>query len=319
MYDARNELHEFVGTDRNEALSKACAFFGVGEDALEIGIPPAGEVMGLTSRIVLVAGLKERQRPARSGGGREERGDRPERGERRGRDGDRGDRDRGRGRRGFDEGGREPREAREPREGRAPRDDRAPQEELAPRAVQPTAAEGEPSVGTASTPLTRIGEFVQGLVERVDLGSFEIAESAEGEVIAVQLRGAAAARLGEGDARVADAIQLLANQASMRDGDAAKRVVVETEGDGGEGREQHLTRLAERAAKRALETGRAVAIDAMSPRDRRVIHVALRDTADVATMSIGSGRYRQVVVVPAGAPEFEEARRQAQASSRRDD
>jgi hypothetical protein len=36
-------------------------------------------------------------------------------------------------------------------------------------------------------------------------------------------------------------------------------------------------------------------------------------------MSIGSGRYRQVVVVPAGAPEYEEARRQAQASGRRED
>jgi len=317
MYDARSELHEFVGDDRGEAVSKACAFFGVGEGELEVGVPSPGDVMGLGSRVVVVAGLKERQRPPRSSGGREERGERPERSERRGRDGDRGDRggrgdrDRGRGGRSFDEGAREPREAREPR---APREVREPQETREPRAEA-----GEPSVGTATTPLSRIGEFVQGLIERVDVGPFEIAESAEGDVIALQLRGAAAARLGEGDARVADAIQLLANQASMRDGDAAKRVVVETEGDGGEGREQHLTRLAERAGKRALETGRAVAIDAMSPRDRRVIHVALRETPDIATMSIGVGRYRQVVVVPAGAPEYEEARRQAETTSRRED
>ena len=38
----------------------------------------------------------------------------------------------------------------------------------------------------------------------------------------------------------------------------------------------------------------------------------LRDTADIATMSIGSGRYRQVLVVPEGAPEYEEARRAAE-------
>jgi hypothetical protein len=36
--------------------------------------------------------------------------------------------------------------------------------------------------------------------------------------------------------------------------------------------------------------------------------VALRDATDVATMSVGEGRYRQVMVVPEGAPEFEEAR-----------
>jgi spoIIIJ-associated protein len=301
MYDARSELHEFVGADRFEAMSKACAFFGVEEADLEVGAPAPGEVMGLGTRFVVVAGLKDRQRPARSGGGREreERPERAERGERRGREFDRG-----RGRRGGEEGGR--REQRPEREAR----------EEAPVAMLPAAT--APSVGTALTPLSRIGEFVQGLVERIDAGPFEISESSEGDVIAVQLRGPAATRLGEGDARAADAIQLLANQASMRDGDDAKRVVVEAEGDG-QGREDHLTRLAERAAKRALETGRAVAIDAMSPRDRRVIHVALRDAEDIATMSIGSGRYRQVVVVPAGAPEYEEARRQAQASGRRED
>ena len=46
----------------------------------------------------------------------------------------------------------------------------------------------------------------------------------------------------------------------------------------------------------------------MSPRDRRSIHVALRETEGVATMSVGEGRYRQVLVVPEGAAEYEEAR-----------
>ena len=35
--------------------------------------------------------------------------------------------------------------------------------------------------------------------------------------------------------------------------------------------------------------------------------MALRETDGVATMSTGSGRYRQVVIVPEGAPEYEEA------------
>jgi hypothetical protein len=40
--------------------------------------------------------------------------------------------------------------------------------------------------------------------------------------------------------------------------------------------------------------------------------VALRDAEDVATMSVGEGRYRQVLVVPEGAPEYEEARSAAE-------
>jgi hypothetical protein len=53
----------------------------------------------------------------------------------------------------------------------------------------------------------------------------------------------------------------------------------------------------------------------MNARDRRGIHMALRDMEGVATMSVGEGRYRQVVVVPEGAEEYEEALNSAPDSS----
>src|SRR5690606_39443629 len=131
---------------------------------------------------------------------------------------------------------------------------------------------------------------------------------AEG-LIVLQLRGAAALQLAAGDGRVVDALQLLANQASLRaSGDDAKRVVVEVDGNTDE-RTAFLEKIADRAAQRARETGRPVALEAMSPKERRVVHVALRDVEGIATMSVGEGRYRQVVVVPDNAPEYEEARR----------
>ena len=116
--------------------------------------------------------------------------------------------------------------------------------------------------------------------------------------------------LQRGDGRATDALQLVANQVSMRQGDDAPRVVVDVEG-GGDEREQTLTRLAERAVKRARETGRSIALDPMNSRDRRAIHIVVREMSGVATMSIGEGRYRQVLVVPEGAPEYEEAMSQA--------
>jgi spoIIIJ-associated protein len=182
----------------------------------------------------------------------------------------------------------------------------------------PRAGSAEPSVGKAAGTLSPVGDFVLGLVERLEAGPFELAESGENETIAIRLSGAAAQAIAAGDARTIDAIQLLANQVSMREGDDAKRVVVEAEGDLAR-REEYLARLAERAASRATETGRSVAIDPMSPRDRRIVHVALRDTDGIATMSVGSGEYRQVVVVPERAPEYAEAQRQAAASSSRRD
>ena len=77
-------------------------------------------------------------------------------------------------------------------------------------------------------------------------------------------------------------------------------------------REASLTRLSERAGGRARETGRSVALDPMNSRDRRIVHMALKEESGLASMSIGEGRYRQVLVVPEGAPEFEEANSNAQ-------
>lgn len=138
------------------------------------------------------------------------------------------------------------------------------------------------------------------------LGSFDISETTEGDFLILQLQGPAAVELQRGDGRATDALQMIANQVSLRQGDEAPRVVVDVEG-GGDEREQTLARLAERAVKRAKETGRSIALDPMNSRDRRAIHIAVREMRGVATMSIGEGRYRQVLVVPEGAPEYNEA------------
>jgi spoIIIJ-associated protein len=151
-----------------------------------------------------------------------------------------------------------------------------------------------------------VGDFLLGAVERMKLGSFEISEATEGDFLIFQLRGPAAEALQRGDGRATDALQLVANQVSMRLSEDAPRVVVDVEG-GGDEREQTLTRLAERAVKRARETGRSIALDPMNSRDRRAIHIVVREMSGVATMSIGEGRYRQVLVVPEGAPEYDEA------------
>jgi spoIIIJ-associated protein len=318
VYEPRNEPHEFIGADRDEAIAKACDFFRLGVEALAIHEPDPKEIYGLGMRAVIVASPLDRKAPARGArergadegrpaggrggreaGGRErERGGRGEgRGERGGRGGDR-DRDRGRdrgGRRGEVRGRGEPMERlAEPR-----REVEEPQ---------------EPSVGTAVGELGEVGRYVLGVIERMRLGPFEISESGEEGLVVLSIRGAAARALGSGDGRPVDALQLLANQAAMRIEEEPDRIVLDVEGDLEE-RENRLGELAERAARRARETGRAIALDPMSPRDRRAIHLALRDAQGIATMSVGESRYRQVVVVPEGAPEYEEALREARAAA----
>jgi spoIIIJ-associated protein len=159
---------------------------------------------------------------------------------------------------------------------------------------------------TVKGEVASIGKFVAGVVERMNLGDFELTESPEGEFIIYHLSGDGGEDLVAGDGRAVDAIQLLANQAAMRADDDAPRIVVDVEG-AGERREEALERLASRAAKRAIDTGRSIALDPMNGRNRRTLHMTIREIEGVATMSIGEGRYRQVLIVPEGAAEYDEA------------
>jgi len=175
-----------------------------------------------------------------------------------------------------------------------------------------------PSEATKIGELSPPSEFVAGVIERLEVGSFEIEEGDDDDLCVVQIRGAAAQNMTGGDGRAVDAIQLLANQAALRIEDDAPRVVLDVDGDR-EQRESYLEDLAQRAARRALKINRPVALDPMNGRERRVLHVTLRDSDEVATMSTGEGRYRQVVVVPKGAPEYEEARRSSEEAASRED
>ena len=280
MYDTRREPNEFIADSLDEARAKAATFFEVDENDLTVVVAADGEIFGAAGRTVIVSMPKNlAARPSRpSGDGGSERGPRRE---------SHGGRDRGEGR-GRERGGRETR-------GRGGRSERggerggrerpsAPREQLEP--VVPKAVES--SKGTAKEKLSELGEFLQGAVELMKLGDFDISESLEGDFLIFQLRGPAADALQSGDGRTTDALQLVVNQVAMRQSDDAPRVVVDVEG-GGDERESTMGRLADRAIKRARETGRSVALDPMNSRDRRAIHLAIRDEENVAT-PYGHGR-----------------------------
>lgn len=313
MYDARQEPNEFVADNLANAKAKAAEFFGTDEGNLKIVVPKEGEIYGVHGQTVITAVPKDATGPAQQsgggdrgrseargddrgprGGGGGERGGRSERGPRGGRGGndrnDRTDRNEGRSR------------GRRPERGGRTESEEAPREKIEPEAKK--AIEG--SKGKAVGKIGPIGDFLLGAVELMKIGSFEISESSEGDYLIFQLRGAAAEVLQGGDGRATDALQLVANQVSMRQSEDAPRIVVDVEGSGDE-RENTLGRLADRAVKRARDTGRSIALDPMNSRDRRTVHVTVREIEGVATMSIGEGRYRQVLIVPEGAPEYDDA------------
>jgi len=69
-------------------------------------------------------------------------------------------------------------------------------------------------------------------------------------------------------------------------------------GDYREKREEALMHMAQRAAERALVSGRPVELTRLSPAERRIIHLTLSGDDRIATESLGEGDDRVLLVKP---------------------
>lgn len=249
LEEARAKAATFFGTSETELLvvvPEVGEIFGAGGRSVIVAFPKSLSGRGGRSGGGDGGGRSEERGGRREGrggergerGGRGERSERGGRGEREERGGDRGGergaraerdggRDGGRGERG-DRGergnGRGEARGREGQRGEGrgdgPARERVSEESESRGENVPAIAD---SKGIAQGTLGPVGQFLLGAVERMKLGSFEISEAAEGDFLIFQLRGAAAAELQRGDGRATDALQLVANQVSMRQGDDAPR------------------------------------------------------------------------------------------------
>jgi spoIIIJ-associated protein len=63
-------------------------------------------------------------------------------------------------------------------------------------------------------------------------------------------------------------------------------------------REHQLRQLAQRMAQQAIERAQTMTLEPMSANERRIIHIELREHAQVTTESIGEGDHRKVTIIP---------------------
>ena len=92
-----------------------------------------------------------------------------------------------------------------------------------------------------------------------------------------------------------DAVERLLNCIVNKASLVKKRVFVDTEGYR-ERREERLIEIAHQIAEQVKYTHREIALAPMSARDRRIIHVALKEDDVVSTYSQGEGDMRRVVI-----------------------
>ena len=139
--------------------------------------------------------------------------------------------------------------------------------------------------------------FLRGVTEHLG-GGLSVSVHDTGEALEAEITGEGAARLAGRDGKALAAIEVLAYAVlAKHSGRSDVRLRVDA---GGFKRRQAdtLGKLAERLALQVAKSGEPHALQPMSPAERRVIHVALKEHSLVTTESVGEGAGRHLVIKP---------------------
>ncbi len=120
----------------------------------------------------------------------------------------------------------------------------------------------------------------------------------EGSGIVVEFEGADSDLLLEKNAALLDALEYVVLRAARADENHSGRIIFDCQG-WRQVRAEELKLTASIAARQVAETGSPFSLNPMTPRERRIVHMALKDDARVQTLSEGFGERRKVVISPA--------------------
>jgi spoIIIJ-associated protein len=144
---------------------------------------------------------------------------------------------------------------------------------------------------------------VQELLDLMDIRaevSTRMGESEEGEgsaPIIVDIEGNDLSILIGRGAETLNSLQLITRMIVGKEIGHSAHLIVDVEGYR-ERREQNLRQLARKMASQAIRTGRRQMLEPMTPAERRIIHLELRDSDEVYTESTGEDPKRKVVIFP---------------------
>ncbi len=142
----------------------------------------------------------------------------------------------------------------------------------------------------------RAADFIDELLSIIGVSAVSEIVSEE-ETVNIDVKTTASSRVIGKRGDVLDAIQCMAGAYANIGSDSYKKVVVDCENYRAQ-REQTLRELALKLAAKAVETGRKMSLEPMTPYERRIIHSVLMENTEVKTVSEGKEPVRHIVVIP---------------------
>lgn len=140
--------------------------------------------------------------------------------------------------------------------------------------------------------------LLQDILSHFDVGEITIDEyeGDEGELI-LDITGDDLAVLIGRHGKTLEALQFLVSSITVREIGYRYPVVIDVEGYKSRQR-QKLESIARSAANRAVSQGKNISLRPMTPYERRIVHIALKNDSRVDTESEGEGTARHIVVFP---------------------
>jgi spoIIIJ-associated protein len=150
--------------------------------------------------------------------------------------------------------------------------------------------------GLPAEPAERVRAILERVVDALDVEA-DVEVDEDPDQIVGRVDGEDVGLLIGRRGQTIDAVQLLCYRAAFRGLQERKRVVVDAAGYR-ERRQEAVERQADRAADRALNSGKEIELEPMTPTERRVVHQYLKERAGVETFSEGEEPERCVIVAP---------------------
>jgi spoIIIJ-associated protein len=145
-------------------------------------------------------------------------------------------------------------------------------------------------------PAGRVEALLDEVVDALDLDA-EVVVEEDAEQIAARVEGEDLGLLIGRRGQTIDAVQLVCYRVAFRGRGDRKRVSVDAAGYR-ERRRETVERQADRAAERALESGKEIELEPMSATERKIVHDHLADRSGLETFSEGEEPERCVIVAP---------------------
>lgn len=166
-------------------------------------------------------------------------------------------------------------------------------------AAEATEAPAAPHIedGRADKAAAFLRDVIEKMGMRCEVHLEEPGENDSPSDIFLQIEGADAGRLIGKKGQTLAALQYLVYRVVNRPGISRRHVLVDAEGYTAR-REDTLAAMARRLGKQAVDDGKIITFEPMSPRDRRVVHLALAKFPGVVTQSQGDGEDRRVQIIP---------------------